>query len=1111
MVLSQVPLAIVATARGRVPDPIIVPSIGRPCRRSPPPRAPRRGCACSRERAFLEAHQGRLAASYAGRRRRRAAAGGHPGWLDVLDEAGFDAPLPLPGDGAARQLPGDGGVLPAARSRHAHRRSRRPHRRSRRAVRLGGTNVDARRRARGRSPEGMAAHRAAIDVIAELTRTRPRPRVVAGDFNATPYNKTMHQMEDLGLESAHRLRGTRARGHRPNGKHLVPPMQLDHVLVDDALVVLDIRRAAGFGLGSQAGARRPGGDAEPVSTARPVHWRGDPPFYRAHLRVPDERARLGAHRGAARGRRAWSATDDLDDRRRRRPQHVLHPRERRQQALRPPRPPEGAEGTRGPTSRSRSAAASPRRTATDRASGAGHVDVVFGTHNLAHRAAELLAAARARRADRRDPRGARGVPVGAAGPARASITRRGSRSRSAATTRARSASCRRARPGGQPPHGRHRARGRGARRRRRRARSRCSARTSTPTAATSAPGQYRARSSPTCCARVDAVDGIERIRFTSPHPKDLRPETIAAMAECAAVCEHLHLPLQSGSDRTLARMHRGYTAERYLDAARRRARRDPRPRGHHRPHRRLPRRDRRRLRAHARGRRRGRRTTPPTRSCSRPGPAPQPPTMVDDFVPAEVAQERMRAARRGRRAHALAAPRGARRPGRGGARRGPVEEGRRGAGRAAPARTSSCTSRRRAGRAASAASTSTSRDHGRGARTGCGASSSARSGRRRAPRPHPGVGRRLVTPSPRARRPDRVRASRRSRSRSRGAFGDVEIVSLDSMQVYRGHGHRHRQADAPPSAPRCRTISSTSPTRPRTGRSRGTQAAARAAIADIEARGQRALLVGGTGLYVRAVVDDLAFPARTSPCAPRSTPRRRPRRPRARLRPAAHGSTRSPRRASSPNNRRRIVRALEVIDIDRPAVLVVRPGLRHVRAARVRGPHRRGLARRAPCSHDRIAARVRGDARPPGCVDEVRGLAAARTRCPAPPRRRSATGDRSRTSRRAAVARRRVRRGRAPHPAVRRAASACGSGATPASQWIGTGGNPQELAPAILAIWTDSAPAARVTTSMHLSKLHATGNDFLVRLALDEPAGALDAPRRRRAVRPPPRRSVPTG
>jgi tRNA-2-methylthio-N6-dimethylallyladenosine synthase len=63
---------------------------------------------------------------------------------------------------------------------------------------------------------------------------------------------------------------------------------------------------------------------------------------------------------------------------------------------------------------------------------------------------------------------------------------------------------------------------------------------------------------------VGGVEGIRRVRYTSPHPKDLRPETIEAMAEVAAVCEHLHLPLQSGSDRVLAAMHRGYTAERYL-------------------------------------------------------------------------------------------------------------------------------------------------------------------------------------------------------------------------------------------------------------------------------------------------------------------------------------------------------------------------------------------------------------------------------------------------------------------------------------------------------------------------------------------------------------------
>ena len=63
---------------------------------------------------------------------------------------------------------------------------------------------------------------------------------------------------------------------------------------------------------------------------------------------------------------------------------------------------------------------------------------------------------------------------------------------------------------------------------------------------------------------VGAVEGIERVRYTSPHPKDLRPETIEAMAEVSSVCEHLHYPLQSGSDRVLAAMHRGYTAERYL-------------------------------------------------------------------------------------------------------------------------------------------------------------------------------------------------------------------------------------------------------------------------------------------------------------------------------------------------------------------------------------------------------------------------------------------------------------------------------------------------------------------------------------------------------------------
>jgi tRNA-2-methylthio-N6-dimethylallyladenosine synthase len=62
----------------------------------------------------------------------------------------------------------------------------------------------------------------------------------------------------------------------------------------------------------------------------------------------------------------------------------------------------------------------------------------------------------------------------------------------------------------------------------------------------------------------DAVEGIERIRFTSPHPKDFRGPVIAAMAECESVCEHAHLPLQSGSTRVLKAMRRTYSRERYL-------------------------------------------------------------------------------------------------------------------------------------------------------------------------------------------------------------------------------------------------------------------------------------------------------------------------------------------------------------------------------------------------------------------------------------------------------------------------------------------------------------------------------------------------------------------
>jgi tRNA-2-methylthio-N6-dimethylallyladenosine synthase len=65
--------------------------------------------------------------------------------------------------------------------------------------------------------------------------------------------------------------------------------------------------------------------------------------------------------------------------------------------------------------------------------------------------------------------------------------------------------------------------------------------------------------------RVDAIDGIDRLRYTSPHPKDTREEVIRAHAELPSLCEHIHLPLQSGSTPVLKRMRRTYSRERYLD------------------------------------------------------------------------------------------------------------------------------------------------------------------------------------------------------------------------------------------------------------------------------------------------------------------------------------------------------------------------------------------------------------------------------------------------------------------------------------------------------------------------------------------------------------------
>jgi tRNA-2-methylthio-N6-dimethylallyladenosine synthase len=66
-------------------------------------------------------------------------------------------------------------------------------------------------------------------------------------------------------------------------------------------------------------------------------------------------------------------------------------------------------------------------------------------------------------------------------------------------------------------------------------------------------------------AEVDAIDGVARIRYTSPHPKDMHEDVIRAHAELPSLCEHIHLPLQSGSSPVLKRMRRTYSRERYED------------------------------------------------------------------------------------------------------------------------------------------------------------------------------------------------------------------------------------------------------------------------------------------------------------------------------------------------------------------------------------------------------------------------------------------------------------------------------------------------------------------------------------------------------------------
>ena len=87
---------------------------------------------------------------------------------------------------------------------------------------------------------------------------------------------------------------------------------------------------------------------------------------------------------------------------------------------------------------------------------------------------------------------------------------------------------------------------------------------------------------------VDAIDGIDRVRYTSPHPAHMTEDVIRAHAELESVCQHIHLPLQSGSSRVLKRMRRTYGRERFLDSRRADPRARPGLRADDRHHRRLP-------------------------------------------------------------------------------------------------------------------------------------------------------------------------------------------------------------------------------------------------------------------------------------------------------------------------------------------------------------------------------------------------------------------------------------------------------------------------------------------------------------------------------------------
>ena len=594
-----------------------------------------------------------------------------------------------------------------------------------------------------------------------------------------------------------------------------------------------------------------------------------------------------------------------------------------------------------------------------------------------------------------------------------------------------------------------------------------------------------ARSSPTCCARSTRSTASSASASRRRTRRTCGPRRSRRWPSARRVCEHLHLPLQSGSDRTLARMHRGYTAERYLErlAAARAAIADLavttdiivgfpgetdddfartlevvdaaalRRRVHV------------RVLAPA-GHRSGRRWS--TTSS-----------------PPEVVQERMQRLTEVVERHALAQARGARRAR---SRRCSSRARRRRTrrcGRAAPARTSSCTSRpAHATRRRATSSTSRVTDAAPHWLRG--------DARRRRSRPRAAravripVAARCVTRTSRSSARPR-RASRRSRSRSRDAARrrrdrlarlDAGVPGLDigTAKPTPRRARRGRRTTCRRRRPVGGVVGRAHPGRGarRDRRHRGARqaGAARRRHRPLRARGRRRPRVPGRGPRRRgpsstAATDDadgLRARVRASSSAldPVAAARIEPRQP-------------APHRARARGDR-----------AHRPAVLVVRSR-----------PRRRTAPPAFPVAHASGSGSPRDDAA--RRASQQRFARDARRR---PGRRgaraRGAAGRLSRTARagdrlpggarvpRAATSRRSTTRSTPPcaAPGSSPAASACGSGATRGSAGSATGRRIRAtLAPR--ASWQPGGRACTVSDHPCSSKLHATGNDFLVQLALD--------------------------